>query len=78
MSIRRSVLVVVAGILVAMLSPLAANAQEPAPGVTCNLPESDVEALVILNNYRERARVRVRLGAGGQRPVPARRGSLRL
>ena len=51
MSIRRSVLVVVIGVLVAMLSPLAANAQEPAEGVTCTLPESDAEALVILNNY---------------------------
>jgi len=51
MSIRRSILVVVVGVLVAMLSPLAANAQEPAEGVTCNLPESDAEALVILNNY---------------------------
>jgi hypothetical protein len=51
MSIRRSVLVVVIGVLVAMLSPLAANAQEPAEGITCNLPESNAEALVILNNY---------------------------
>jgi len=51
MSIRRSVLVVVIGVLVAMLSPLAANAQEPAEGVTCTLPESDAEALVILSNY---------------------------
>ena len=50
MSIRRSVLVVVIGILVAMLSPLAANAQEPAEGATCTLPKSDAEALVILNN----------------------------
>jgi hypothetical protein len=51
MSIRRSVLVVVVGVLVAMLSPLAANAQEPAEGVTCTRPESNAEALVILNNY---------------------------
>jgi hypothetical protein len=51
MSIRRSVLVVVIGVLVAMLSPLAANAQQPAEGVTCTLPESDAEALVILSNY---------------------------
>ena len=51
MSIRRSVLVVVIGVLVAMLSPLAANAQEPAEGVLCTMPESDAEALVILNNY---------------------------
>ena len=51
MSIRRSVFVVVIGVLVAMLSPLAASAQEPAEGVTCNLPESNAEALVILSNY---------------------------
>ena len=51
MSIRRSVLVLVIGTLVAMLSPLTANAQEPAEGVTCTMPESDAEALVILNNY---------------------------
>ena len=41
--IRRSVLVVVAGILVTLLSPLAASAQKPADGVTCNLPESNAE-----------------------------------
>src|SRR5829696_7347342 len=51
MSIRRSVLVLVIGTLVAMLSPLTANAQEPAEGVTCTMPESNAEALVILNNY---------------------------
>jgi len=51
MSIRRSVLVLVIGTLVAMLSPLTANAQEPAEGVTCTMPESDAEALVILNNF---------------------------
>ena len=49
--IRRSVLVVVAGILVTLLSPLAASAQKPADGVTCNLPESNAEGLVILSNY---------------------------
>jgi hypothetical protein len=51
MSIRRSVLALVIGTLVAMLSPLTANAQEPAEGVTCTMPESDAEALVILNNF---------------------------
>jgi hypothetical protein len=51
MSIRRPVLVVLLGLLVAMLSPLAANAQEPAEGVTCRLPESNADALVILSNY---------------------------
>jgi hypothetical protein len=51
MSIRRSVLAIAVGVLVAMLSPVAANAQEPAEGVTCTMPESNAEALVILNNY---------------------------
>jgi hypothetical protein len=51
MSIRRSVLAIVVGVVVAMLSPVAANAQEPAEGVTCTMPESNAEALVILNNY---------------------------
>ena len=51
MSIRRSVLVLVIGVLVAMLSPVTANAQEPAEGVTCTMPESNAEALVILNNF---------------------------
>jgi hypothetical protein len=41
MSIRRPVLVVLIGLLVAMLSPLAAEAQEPAEGVTCSRPESN-------------------------------------
>jgi hypothetical protein len=34
-----------------MLSPLSARAQEPAGGVTCSRPESNAEALVILNNF---------------------------
>jgi hypothetical protein len=55
MSIRRSVLVVVLGILVALVSPLSAQAgprgSGGGSGVTCNLPESDAEALVILNNF---------------------------
>jgi len=37
--------------LVTLLSPLTANAQATAGGVDCGLPESDAEALVILNNY---------------------------
>jgi hypothetical protein len=55
MSIRRSVLVVVVGILVALLSPLAAQAgprgSNGGSGITCHLPESDAEGLVILNNF---------------------------
>jgi hypothetical protein len=51
MLLRRLVPVLAAAVLAAVLSPLMANAQEPAPGVTCNLPESNAEALVILNNY---------------------------
>jgi hypothetical protein len=55
MAIRRSVLVVVVGILVALLSPLSAQAgpggSRGGSGITCNLPESDAEALVILNNF---------------------------
>ncbi len=49
-SIRRSVLVIVAGLLVTLLSPLAAHAQAP-DGVTCRLPESNAEGLEILSNY---------------------------
>lgn len=55
MSIRRSVLVVIVGILVALAPPLSAQAGPPGSsgrsGITCNLPESNAEALVILNNY---------------------------
>lgn len=55
MSIRRSILVIVIGILLALASPLSAQAGPPGSGgrsgITCNLPESDAEALVILNNY---------------------------
>jgi hypothetical protein len=55
MSIRRSVLVVLVGILVALAPPLSAQAGPPGSsgrsGITCNLPESNAEALVILNNY---------------------------
>jgi len=55
MSIRRSVLVVVVGILVALVPPLSAQAGPPESsgrsGITCNLPESNAEALDILSNY---------------------------
>ena len=52
MSLRRSVLVVVVGVLVALVSPLSAQAApKDGSGPTCNLPESDAEALVILSNY---------------------------
>ena len=34
-----------------LLSPLTANAQATAAGVDCGLPESDADALVILNNF---------------------------
>ena len=36
--------------LVTLLSPLTANAQVTTDGVDCGLPDSDAEALVILNN----------------------------
>jgi hypothetical protein len=49
--LRRLVPVVVVGILVALLSPLGARAQVAPDGVTCSLPESDAEAVVILNNF---------------------------
>ena len=52
---KRSILVVVVGILVALVSPLAAQAgprgSNGGSGITCNLPQSDAEALVILNNF---------------------------
>jgi hypothetical protein len=56
MSIRRSVLVVVVGILVALVSPLSAHAAPGGKpgggsGTTCRLPESNADALVVLNNY---------------------------
>jgi hypothetical protein len=54
MSIRRSILVMVVGVLLAVASPLSALAKPPGSsgqsGITCNLPESNAEALVILNN----------------------------
>ena len=55
MSIRRSILVIVVGMLLALASPLSAQAAPPGSsgrsGITCSLPESNAEALVILNNY---------------------------
>ena len=52
---KRSVLVVVVGILVALLSPLSAQAgpggSRGGSGITCQLPESNAEGLEILSNY---------------------------
>lgn len=54
---RMKRILVVALILAALLAPTSAGAKsvQTAPnaveGVTCNLPESDAEALVLLNNY---------------------------
>jgi hypothetical protein len=49
---RRWVPVIIVGaLLVTLLSPLTANAQTTAGGVDCGLPDSDAEALVILNNF---------------------------
>ena len=52
MLVRRAILVVAITALAALFSPLSAQAA-PAEsgGVTCGLPESDAEGLVILNNY---------------------------
>jgi hypothetical protein len=43
--------IIVGAILVTLLSPLTANAQATTDGVDCGLPESDTDALVILNNF---------------------------
>lgn len=55
MSIRRTTFVMVVGLLLALASPHSAQAAPPASGgrsgITCNLPKSDAEALVILSNY---------------------------
>ncbi len=52
MLLRRAVLIVAITALAALLSPLSAQAApKGGSGATCNLPESDAEALVILNNY---------------------------
>jgi hypothetical protein len=50
-SIRRWVPVIVGAILITLLSPLTANAQATVDGVDCGRPESDADALVILNNF---------------------------
>ena len=52
MLLRRAVLIIAITALAALLSPLSAQAApKDASYPTCNLPESDAEALVILNNY---------------------------
>ena len=59
MSLRRSILATLLGLLLAVVSPQATLAAPSSPhgpgadrgGVSCSLPESDAEALVILNNY---------------------------
>jgi hypothetical protein len=54
---RMKRIVLVALILAALVVPMSVQAKSIDPargsveGVTCNLPESDAEALVILNNY---------------------------
>jgi hypothetical protein len=48
-SIRRWVPIIVGAILVTLLSSV--TAQTTAAGVDCGLPESDADALVILNNF---------------------------
>ena len=52
MLLRRAVIVVAITALAALLSPVSAQAApKGGTGPTCNLPESDAEALVILNNF---------------------------
>ncbi|KGN41688.1 hypothetical protein [Knoellia aerolata] len=58
MSLRRLIALMSIGLLLALAAPQAAQAGRPGPGgpggqsgISCNLPESDAEALVILNNY---------------------------
>ena len=52
MLLRRAVLIVAITALAALLSPLSAQAVPKGGSYpTCNLPESNAEALVILNNY---------------------------
>jgi hypothetical protein len=52
MSLRKVALVAIITALAALLSPLLAQAApKGGNGVTCTLPESNAEALVILNNY---------------------------
>jgi hypothetical protein len=51
MLLRRLVPVTAVAILVTLLSPVGARAQTASGGVDCDLPESNAEALVILNNF---------------------------
>ena len=52
MLVRRAILVLAVTALAALFSPLSAQAAPAeSSGVTCGLPESDAEGLVILNNY---------------------------
>jgi predicted Zn-dependent protease len=52
MLVRRAILVVAISVLTALFLPLSAQAvAAESGGVSCGLPESDAEALVILNNY---------------------------
>lgn len=58
MSLRRVISLFVIGLLVALAAPQAAQAGRPGgggpggkSGISCNLPTSDAEALVILNNF---------------------------
>ena len=50
MLLRRLVLVLAVTVLVTLLSPVGARAQAAPGGVDCGLPDSNAEALVILNN----------------------------
>jgi hypothetical protein len=47
---RRLVPVMAIAVLVTLLSPVGARAQAVPGGVDCGLPESNADALVILNN----------------------------
>ena len=51
MLLRRLVPVMAVAVLVTLLSPVGARAQATPGGVDCGLPESNAEALVILNNF---------------------------
>lgn len=58
MSLRKLISLMVIGVLLALVSPQAAQAAPASQGgpagkdgISCSLPESDADALVILNNY---------------------------
>ncbi|WP_404386330.1 hypothetical protein LL946_07440 [Knoellia locipacati] len=58
MSLRRVISLIVIGLLLGLAAPQAAQAGRPGAGgsggqsgISCSLPRSDAEALVILNNY---------------------------